>query len=282
MATYIKQTEENLEQFRETTIKEFAEYMAKLDTNLQNYINGVHFNKTYAFENIKINPENRPKIFITSKAYSKMLQYTLQSTLEIAWHGTVTNPHENEYVVTDVMLYPQTVSAATVTTDQAKYNAWLDSLDDDVFNQIRFQGHSHVNMGTTPSTTDTTYYKDLIKTLNRAEYYIFLIMNKRQEFYTEIYDLKNNLHYTNTEIDLIILDENGEQILNDVEIDIKNCIETQTIKTYYNVKYNYANNLKCTPTTYGKNQTKNYAKEGAFDDFYDDLEEKFNKKGKIL
>lgn len=269
----LKFTDETVAQIKENVLQEFVEYLSKINLAQTKKIN---FNKTYT--SISKPSPNKIKFIITPNAYQKMLQYTLQSELEIAWHGTVEHPDETTYILKDVMLYPQTVTAATVETDQTKYEQWLEALPDETFNQLRFQGHSHVNMSTTPSITDCIYYDELTNALSAATYYIFLIINKKQNMYIEIRDLKNNILYEKTDIEILVLDENGENLLNDIEISIKENTETKKLKNYaWNNAYpNYTHNYK--PSNLNSQQDI----PGYFDNFYDDLEEKFTKKEKKL
>ena len=67
-------------------------------------------------------------------------------------HGTVlrtenSKSDSNEFIVEDIFVYPQEVTGSTVTTDQEAYSKWLYELDDDIFNNLRMQSHSHCNMG---------------------------------------------------------------------------------------------------------------------------------------
>lgn len=262
MAKIIKYTQSEIEKIKVTALKDFKEYLTALVIDTKG---GIHFNKNY--EIVIPKTENKIKFIITPKAYSKMLQYVLQSNIEIAWHGTIEHPNPDEYILTDVMLYPQTVTATTVTTDQEKYEEWLNTIDDETFNKLRFQGHSHVNMSTNPSATDIDYYDDLTDALTRAEYYIFLIMNKSQNFYIEIRDLKNNILYEKEDIEIIILDEDGNTLLKTIDEEI-----TLNAEKPQPVKYTYPHSQ-----FYGsENKYKYY--QGKFDNFYDDLEEKFKSK----
>ena len=265
MARIIKYTESEINKIKTTALKDFKEYLSTLIVSNKGEI---HFNKNYEIILPKI--ENKIKFFITPKAYSKMLQYVIQSDIEIAWHGTIEHPNPDEYILTDVMLYPQTVTATTVTTDQEKYEEWLNALDDDIFNKIRFQGHSHVNMSTNPSGTDLNYYDDLTEALTRAEYYVFLIMNKSQNFYIEIRDLKNNVLYEKPDIEILVLDEDGNTLLKDIDEEI-----TLNAEKPKPIKYTYPNSQRY----YGSENNYNYSYyQGKFDNFYDDLEEKFKSK----
>ena len=228
MAKTLKYTNKMLAEYRNNVIEEFKNLILELDKTPQKYKEGVRY--TSLFKETKQTVEKQ-KVYITSKAYAKMLQYVTQSHLEIAWHGTVEHPEENVYKITDVMLYPQTVTAATVTTDQKEYETWLDNLEDEVFNKIRFQGHSHVNMAVNPSGVDLEYYNDLTNALSTNTFYIFLIMNKKQDFYIEIRDLANNTYYEKEDIELIVLDENNENLLSDVEFEIKQNTKLPEIAT---------------------------------------------------
>ena len=55
-------------------------------------------------------------------------------------------------------------------------------------------------MSVTPSSTDTTLYNNYLQTLKDDDYYIFMIINKRNNINMWIYDLKTNLRYTTNEI----------------------------------------------------------------------------------
>ena len=149
----------------------------------------------------KLNPissDDKAHITLTEQAWEKIKQLVDQCDKEVGWHGTVERTSKNEFTITDVLVFPQTVTAATVTSDETKYTAWLMSQPDDVFNKLRFHGHSHVNMGVSPSGVDTKYQDDILKNLN--DFYIFGIFNKREDNYLIIYDVTNNIVYENKDI----------------------------------------------------------------------------------
>lgn len=125
---------------------------------------------------------------ITDEAFVKMISLVNNFDTEIAWHGCASRDLETmTYTIDDIIVYPQTVTSATVETDQAQYEQWLFSLPDEVFNSIRMQGHSHVYMGAYPSGVDTGYYEKIIKQV-KDDFYIFLILNKHYDKYLMIYD----------------------------------------------------------------------------------------------
>lgn len=177
----------------------------------------------------------KAQLYITAEAYVKILLYVRDTSTEIAWHGTVVRD-KNAFLIKDVMLYPQTLAAATVTTDQERYNEWIINLDDNTHNQLRFQGHSHVNFGATPSGTDLDYYNQILQVLPDNDFYIFMIINKPGDMSLFIYDLAENIIYEKADIDFHVI--NGK-----TETNILDTIEQQKLEyctkpvTTYNSTY---------------------------------------------
>lgn len=132
----------------------------------------------------------KPMILYTPLAEMKIHALVRESDIEISWHGLVEKINDMTYLITDIIMYPQTCSAATVTTDDEKYTNWLHSQPDEIFNKIRYQGHSHVKMGCMPSGTDQKYYTDMIKNLKKDDFYIFEIRNKSNEANIRLYQNK--------------------------------------------------------------------------------------------
>lgn len=155
-------------------------------------------------------PDTKATLFFTPVAYTKMLMLVSEFSDEVAWHGVAfrgDDPEKHEYVVTDIMVYPQEVTGSTVNTDQEKYQTWLMEQPDEIFNHIRFQGHSHVNMATTPSSVDLTHQSRILDQLDDDMFYIFLIWNKRMEHNIKIYDLQKNLLFENGDINVALTTE---------------------------------------------------------------------------
>ena len=186
--------------------------------------------------------EPKAQLYIKASAYAKMLLYVRDTDTEIAWHGTAYRLSENttqltaEFIIKDVFLYPQIIRAATVDTDQEKYQNWKTALDDDTFNHLNFQGHSHVSMGVTPSGVDTAYYDTILSIYKQEQpnsFYIFTIMNKRGEMYLIIYDLAKNIVYNKADIDIHVIDDTATDILAQIEAQKKEyCEKPVTVPIY--------------------------------------------------
>ena len=150
-----------------------------------------------------------PKLFITSTAFVKMNMLIQSTSTEIGWYGIV-EPHQdiNTYIITDILVYPQTVTGATVEQDETRMFDFEMSLTDEQVNNKRFHGHSHVNMGVGPSTTDETFYQEILSQVN--DYFIILIKNKRNEQTVRFYDIVNGVYYS--DLPIYIIDEQGNNI----------------------------------------------------------------------
>jgi len=153
-------------------------------------------------------------LWFTERAWLKMWALVRNFNEEVAWHGVVSRSEkENEYVVTDIVVYPQTVSGASVEMDVDEYGKWMEWLsanfEDKRFNHLHLQGHSHVNMGVFPSETDLKHQEDIVVTLRKNSFYIFVIWNKRNSHNIRIFDKENNIFFDNEDVVCSIIPEDS-------------------------------------------------------------------------
>lgn len=196
MAKIIKLTPDVLDEIK----RDFEEELAKAK------LSDGKFNFSKTFGSIT----RKASVNFTEKAWQKMQALIREFDKEVAWHGIAyrgDDPTKDEYYITDILVYPQEVTGATVTADQVKYQTWLMEHDDDVFNNIRMQGHSHVNMSTSPSSVDLALYEKILEQLDDSMFYIFLIYNKRGEKTYMIYDMKKNVKFDTADITVNIIDD---------------------------------------------------------------------------
>ena len=151
-----------------------------------------------------------PQIFITSEAYIKMRTLVDKTSTELGWYGFVSKLPglDNVYVIEDIIVYPQKVTGATCEQDEDRMFEFEMSLTTEQVRARRFQGHSHVNMGVTPSGVDEAFYQDLLSQVR--DYYIIMVTNKRGDNHIRFYDMENNIVYT--ELELKILLDNGTDV----------------------------------------------------------------------
>ncbi len=149
--------------------------------------------------------ERKAVLEFTTDAWEKMTTLVRMCDKEIGWEGVAKRQEPAEdgraaYLVEDILVYPQRITGATVQSDVEEYDKWKWELDDETFNNKRFHGHSHVNMGVTPSGTDLKMYQEQIEELTDDDFYIFMIMNKKGEITVKIYDKRDNAYYDTSEV----------------------------------------------------------------------------------
>ncbi|MCQ2968505.1 MAG: hypothetical protein MJ191_00010 [Clostridium sp.] len=191
----------NIQITDEVKQKAIEEFIAKLNNERTN---NNSISVTMRLDDLKF--KERVQVYFTPKAWLKMWSLVHTEPKEIGWHGTVQKIDKYNYIIKDILMYPQYTTGVTVQTDDVEYGNWLiKELDDDTLNSLRFHGHSHVNMATTPSGVDDAWYQQILDSLNKNDFYIFMIANKREEFFIEIYDLENNAIYEKKDIDIVAL-----------------------------------------------------------------------------
>ena len=167
----------------------------------------INYTKSFSYEG----DDDGVTVLFTPAAYAKMLMLLHSFDSEVAWHGVVERAADDCFIIKDILVYPQVVTGATVNTDQEEYQQWCLAIDDDTFNAMHMQGHSHVNMGTTPSATDLTHQESILSQIDKDGFYIFMIWNKRLERNIKIYDMKTNTLYENSDVAVGITGE-GEDL----------------------------------------------------------------------
>lgn len=136
-----------------------------------------------------------PEIQVSRQAFNDMLILVDEADGEIGWLGTV-KKEGNVYTIEEVFLLKQNASSATtqITVDGlAEYSQELLTQPDgmDKLSRTQFWGHSHVNMGTSPSGQDESQMS-LFKE-NGNEFYIRGILNKKGRMEFAFFDWKRNI-----------------------------------------------------------------------------------------
>ena len=155
--------------------------------------------------------DRQATVVFSPLAYCKMMMLVSSFSTEVAWQGVARRSDEDDediYFIDDVVCYPQEVAAAT-TKPTDDYDDWAFNLDESYYNNLRMQGHSHVNMGTSPSGPDHAQQEEYLSQLTAEDFYIFLIWNKRNEHYAKIFDIKKNVMFDDKDINVIVADDSG-------------------------------------------------------------------------
>lgn len=216
MSRPIKMTQKYLDECRQDFEK--ALQLAKLADGK------LSFTKTFTCGS------HKAVVYFTPEAWAKMVMLIKEFDKEVAWHGVASriDAATDEYLISDILVYPQSVTGATVEMDTEEYARWImDNIEDERFNEIHMQGHSHVNMGTTPSSVDLNHQEEILNMLGNEDFYIFMIWNKSFSSNTRIYDLKKNVMFEDTDVTVKIAGNNE-----DLEEFLKSAKEMVKTKTH--------------------------------------------------
>ena len=197
-----------------TLVQEFQQHLTGLRSNQDK----ITFEKNFK-DIAKVREEDvkKPIIYFSNDAWTKMNALVQSSDKELAWQATVEkrkfkDKEDSEdffYYIDQVFVYPQKVTATFVDTDEIEYAEWSLKLPDEVFNKLRFQGHSHVNMAVSPSGTDQNTYQNFLDQLDENDFYIFMILNKRREYTILLYDFAQNIIFETKDCVIDVITRTG-------------------------------------------------------------------------
>lgn len=219
--------------------------VAEFRQSIKARTNNQHIRFEKSFDDLKIDETKvkKPVIYFSLEAWTKMQVLVQTCSKEIAWQATVEKiPYANNknnwyYYIKQVFVYPQQVTGAFVDVDPVKWTEWGLKLPDEIYNKLRFQGHSHVNMATNPSGTDYATYQSLLDQLKKDDFYIFMILNKRNEFTLFVYDFAQNIIFDTKDCHIDVLLPKGEALSRWVEENMKQVIEKPTTPAIDGYRY---------------------------------------------
>ncbi|MFA5490967.1 MAG: hypothetical protein WC284_17450 [Candidimonas sp.] len=140
-----------------------------------------------------------PRIIVEPIAWEKMNNYVGFCNYEVGWLGTVVEAAEDIYIIDDVFLFEQEVSAVTTSIDDESMSEFANTLlaepdGLDKINRLRFWGHSHVNMQVEPSGQDNDQMESFAD--SGYDYMIRGIANKHGDMKFDVYDYRRGLIFS--------------------------------------------------------------------------------------
>lgn len=199
------------------------ELMEKFSAYLKNVCMTTN---SLSFQHSVVDVKNKDKVFVTfsMKAYIKMRDLVDRFESEVGWFGFIDKISDLEYHITDICVYPQLVTGATVKETN---EPWDDDMPIEQIKRRHFHGHSHVNMQPTPSSTDMKHRDDQVAMVKSDSFYFFMITNKKCAWTAALFDLANNVVY-NTDDILIDVDLGDGEMLSDFVDDTRKMVKTST------------------------------------------------------
>jgi hypothetical protein len=182
-----------------------------------------------------------PLIYVMPLALEKMGYYVKHCAKEIGWLGTAER-YDNVFLIKDVYLFNQEVNATTCEinpTSLADFVTEQITIDADkgmeIANSLKLWGHSHVNMGVSPSGQDESQVRTF---KDGNDWFIRVIANKSGEMEFALYDFVNNISYSDVKWCMYVPTEEGleETIKAEMSVKVKDKVYA-TVNTYANKSY---------------------------------------------
>jgi hypothetical protein len=141
-----------------------------------------------------------PQVVFSRMAIDKIGAYVGLMDKEIAWMSSVRRLENDVYYIDDCYLFGQAVHATTAEIDAELLGRMATEIimsrpEDgvEIVNSLRCWGHSHVDMGTTPSGQDETQMEDFADMV--TDFMIRLIANKKGDIRVDLFDYESGLVY---------------------------------------------------------------------------------------
>lgn len=166
-----------------------------------------------------------PSVYYTPKAWAKIWHTVDSVSTEVSWLGCV-EKLGNDFLVTDIFVPKQEVTQTTTDIlPEAEASLLYELVSNDICpSTLTLWGHSHVNMGVTPSGTDEQEVEDR---LENSEMLIRTIHNKHREIKCDIYLPQEDLIFENVN-SYIYVPELSTEDLADLNTKIKDNVQRKT------------------------------------------------------
>ena len=164
---------------------------------------GIKRGKNFEYQVLppKVEGESKATVTFSERAYSKIILLLEAFNEEVAWHGVASRIEKGQYRIDDIIVYPQYVTGASVKTNALELANWAGNVPEEIYNNIHFQGHSHVRMSVHPSGEDMRDQKKYLDQLEDEDFYIFAVFNKYYDVNLTIYDMKYDLCYEDEDVE---------------------------------------------------------------------------------
>lgn len=171
-----------------------------------------------------------PHIFVSKAAYDRMRCYVELADKEIGWLGSVKSIDNGDFLIEEVFLFRQQVSASETEISSAGIaevaNRLITTRQDgeDVCARLQFWGHSHVNMGTSPSYPDEAQLQQLRS--SDLPWFIRGILNKngRMEFTIFFYERGVKI----TDLSWSVYESDDDKLREEIKVEMAEKVSEKT------------------------------------------------------
>lgn len=142
-----------------------------------------------------------PAVYYDADVFKAIEHIVYKQKKEVAWMGLVEQLSDTEYFVYKLYIPEQKVTGTTVDISEHAISKLANRIMDEGHdpNELRYHGHSHVNMSVTPSATDQEHIADYLENI---DFFIREIRNKAGEYKVDVFDKRVSKIFqcVNTEI----------------------------------------------------------------------------------
>lgn len=147
-----------------------------------------------------INDALKPYFGISSNALIQMKTYVQKCSDEIGWFFIVKKDtqEKNLYYINECYLFDQEVHATTTEVNGENLSKFAEEIMqlpnwEEIWNNLKGWGHSHVNMGVTPSGQDDSQMEFFAN--SQFDFFVRIIANKSGELKVDLYDYVNGIKF---------------------------------------------------------------------------------------
>ena len=168
------------------------------------------------------------KILFKAEAFIKQNALIATHDHEVCWYGLVDRIDDETFIIEDILVHPQNVTSASVRINDEDILEWTASIPDEIYNKIKFSGHSHVKMNVFRSYQDEETEKGHAQQLPNGSYYIFVVANQfgRSDYRVYIKENDGLTKYDDVEYDVIVGDKTLVEFRIESEKNI-NCVDKE-------------------------------------------------------
>ena len=219
------------------------------------------------------------RVLIELGAYKKMYYIVEECDKEVGWLGVV-EKNENVFLIKDVFLFKQQTSATTCEITPEGIADMIDELiqkpnGDYIVSNLSLWGHSHVNMGTTPSIQDEKQLLSFKE--NGNDWFLGVICNKQGSLNFTYIDYAKGIIVSDLKWKVLIPNFDDEKLRLDVKNELKEKVSNMPIVASYKSPFTKNTSIPGVQVVKYNNGYKvdNY-QEDYFDKFFDDYSHNYN------
>lgn len=212
-----------------------------------------------------------PQVYYTPLVWESIRYLVDTIATEVGWLGLVDIDDDGNYLVTEIFVPKQTVSGVeTDITPEALVDLAVDLESKGISSEkLIYWGHSHVNMGVSPSMQDEVQVEEFLD--NGCKYFIRGIYNKHGSSKVDVYDTAENCVHqcVRNGVQPTVLDDLLKTRLDDL---IKTNVEKPVVKAFPKSKLGITHKTVVTNTAPNSYYLDGYGSYIDDDEYADDLE----------